>query len=221
MQGTVVKTGATAGSFGHIMQMLSLSLLVSFIGTLVGSLFIPREVVSLLVIVELVMIIAAVVIRWRKQKSIGYGFLFAFTGISGITLYPIIEAYGAVIGANLVSVAFLATAAIFGGLAYYAYRSEKDFSFLGGFLGAATIGLIIMAIAGIFFGQYFGATINLLWATAGIMIFSGWILYDVSQYRGGVATQEVPFAVLMLYLNIVNLFLYILRFLATITGNRD
>ncbi len=220
MQQTAVRT-QTAGSFGHIMQMLSLSLLISFIGTLVGSLFIPPEVVGILVIVELVMIIAAIVIRWRKAKSIGYGFLFAFTGISGITLYPIIEAYGAAMGANLVSVAFLATAAIFGGLAFYAYRSEKDFSFLGGFLGAATIGLIIMAIAGIFFGEHFGATINLVWAMAGILIFSGWILYDVSQYRGGVDAQEVPFAVLMLYLNIVNLFLYILRFLATITGNRD
>lgn len=220
MQQTAVQT-RTAGSFGHIMQMLSLSLLVSFIGMLVGSLFIPPEFVMILVVVELIMIIAAVVIRWRKQKSIGYGFLFAFTGISGITLYPIIEVYGSMMGANVVSVAFLATAAIFGGLAFYAYRSEKDFSFLGGFLSAATIGLIIMAIAGMFFGTYFGSTLNLVWATAGILIFSGWILYDVSQYRGGVDAQEVPFAVLMLYLNIVNLFLYILRFLSVITGNRD
>ncbi len=215
MQQTIERT-QTAGSFGHIMQMLSLSLLISFVGTLAGSLFIPREIVGILVIVELVMIIAAIVIRWRKQKSIGYGFLFAFTGISGITLYPIIEGYGSIIGANLVSVAFLATAAIFGGLAYYAYRSERDFSFLGGFLGAATIGLILMGVSSIFID--YGSAINLLWASAGILIFSGWILYDVSQYRGGVDAQEVPFAVLMLYLNIVNLFLYILRFLAAITG---
>lgn len=210
----------TAGSFGHIMQMLSLSLLFSFIGTLVASLLkIPAEFIGILVIVELVMIIAAVVIRMRKAKNIGYGFLFAFTGISGITLYPIIEAYGALIGANLVSGAFLATAAIFGGLALYAYRSEKDFSFLGGFLFAATIGLIIMAVLSMFMN--FGGAINLVWAMGGILIFSGWILYDVSQFRGGVAATEVPFAVLMLYLNIVNLFLYILRFLAAITGNRD
>jgi modulator of FtsH protease len=207
-----------AGSFGHIMQVLGLSLLVSFIGTLVGALVIPPEIVGILYIVELVMIIAAIVIRIRG-KHIGYGFLYAFTGISGITLYPIIESYGAAIGANLVSAALLATAAIFIGLAAYAYRSQKDFSYLMGFLFAGTIGLIVMGIAGIFFD--FGSTVNLLWAIGGILIFSGWILYDISQYREGVPAEEVPYSVLNLYLDIVNLFLYILRFLAAIVGNRD
>lgn len=207
-----------AGSFGHIMQTLAFSLLVSFLGTLVGALFIPVEFVAILSIVELVMIIAAIVIRIRG-KFIGYGFLYAFTGISGITLYPIIELYGATIGANLVSGAFLATAGIFFGLSLYAYRSERNFSSLLGILFAGTIGLIIMGIASIFVD--FGATINLIWALLGILIFSGWILFDISQYRHGVHPKEVPYAVLNLYLDIVNLFLYILRFLQAITGNDD
>jgi FtsH-binding integral membrane protein len=206
------------GNFGHIMQVLGISLLISFAGTLFGSQFIPPEFVGILSIVELVMIIAAVIIRIRG-KYIGYGFLYAFTGISGITLYPIIEAYGATIGANLVSAALLTTAAIFIALSFYAYRSERDFSFLLGFLFAGTIALVVMGIAGIFFE--FGSTMNIIWAIGGILIFSGWILFDISQYRHGVPAQEVPYAVLNLYLDIVNLFLYILRFLAAITGNRD
>lgn len=216
MENTLVRR--SVGSFGNILQVLSLSLLVSFGGTLIGAFFIPPAFASLLSIVELIMIIAAVVIRLRG-KYIGYGFLYAFTGISGITLYPIIMYYGAQMGANLVSASFLATAGIFSALAFYAYRSEKDFSFLVGFLFAGTIGLIIMGIISFFVD--FGGTINLIWALAGILIFSGWILYDVSQYKYGVDPREVPYVVLNLYLDIVNLFLYILRFIAAITGNRD
>ena len=47
------------------------------------------------------------------------------------------------LGAQVVSGAFFATAAIFGGLAFYAHRSQRDFSFLGGFLFAGTIGLSV------------------------------------------------------------------------------
>jgi len=219
MERSVVQTRA-AGSLGHIMQTLALALLFSFIGTLVGSLLnIPPSIIMVLAIVQVVMIIAAVVIRIRKAKTIGYGFLFAFTGITGLTLYPIIEYYGSVMGANLVSGAFLATTAIFAGLSFYAYRSQRDFSFLGGFLFAATIGLIVMAVINIFVD--FGGMMNMIYALAGVLIFSGWILYDVSQYRYGVAAEEVPYAVLNLFLDIINLFLYLLRFLAAITGNRD
>ncbi|MBE3555310.1 MAG: Bax inhibitor-1 family protein [Thermicanus sp.] len=213
-----VLVNRNAGSFGNILQVLALSLLVSFGGTLIGAFFIPPAFASMLGIVELIMIIAAVVIRIRG-KFIGYGFLYAFTGISGITLYPIIMYYGAQMGANLVSASFLATAGIFAALSFYAYRSARDFSYLLGFLFAGTIGLIIMGLAALFID--IGGTLNLVWAVGGILIFSGWILYDVSQYRNGVDEREVPFVVLNLYLDIVNLFLYILRFVAAITGSRD
>lgn len=216
MEQTLVR--GNEGNFGHIMQVLALSLLVSFGGTLIGAFFIPPEFAVMLGVVELIMIIAAVVIRIRG-KHIGYGFLYAFTGISGITLYPVIMYYGAQIGANLVSASFLATAGIFAALAFYAYRSERDFSYLLGFLFAGTIGLIVMGVVSFFVD--FGGTMNLVWAIGGILIFSGWILYDVSRYRYGVEAKEVPYVVLNLYLDIVNLFLYILRFVAAITGNRN
>ena len=63
---------------------------------------------------------------------------------------------------------------------------------------------------------------NLVWSMIGILIFSGWVLYDVAQYRNGVEPQAVPLAALNIYLDFINLFLYILRFLASIAGiNRD
>ncbi len=199
--------------------MFALSLMVSFVGMLVGMIIVPPSLVPLFIVVELVMLVAAIVIR-IKGKNIGYGFLFTFTAISGVTLYPVIMSYGSAIGANLVSGSFLATAAIFGGLSLYAARSKRDFSFLGGFLLASTIGLIVVGLVSMFVS--FGSVTNLVIASAGILIFSGWVLYDVAQYRDGVEPQEVPLAALNLYLNFINLFLYILRFVASIVGiSRD
>jgi uncharacterized protein len=207
------------GSFAHVLQTFAISLLVSFIGTLIGAMVVPPSMIMLFVVAELIMLIAAIVIRIRG-KNIGYGFLYAFTAISGVTLYPVIMAYGGLLGANVVSGAFFATAAIFGGLAFYAHRSERDFSFLGGFLFAGTIGLVLMSVISMFVS--FGSVMNLVWSMVGILIFSGWVLYDVAQYRDGVASEEVPLAALNIYLDFINLFLYILRFLASIVGlNRD
>jgi modulator of FtsH protease len=212
-------TVSHTGSFAHVLQTFAFSLLVSFIGTLIGAMVVPPSMIMLFVVAELIMLIAAIVIRIRG-KNIGYGFLYAFTAISGVTLYPVIMAYGGLLGANVVSGAFFATAAIFGGLAFYAHRSKRDFSFLGGFLFAGTIGLVLMSVISMFVS--FGSVMNLVWSMVGILIFSGWVLYDVAQYRDGVASEEVPLAALNIYLDFINLFLYILRFLASIVGlNRD
>ncbi|OAS14322.1 Bax inhibitor-1/YccA family protein [Paenibacillus oryzisoli] len=208
-----------SGSFAHVLQTFAISLLVSFLGTLIGAMVVPPSMVMLFIIAEVAMLVAAIVIRIRG-KNIGYGFLYAFTAISGVTLYPVIMAYGGQLGASVVSGAFFATAAIFGSLAFYAHRSQRDFSFLGGFLFAGTIGLVLMSVLGMFL--HFGSMMNLVWSMVGILIFSGWVLYDVAQYRNGVAAEAVPLAALNIYLDFINLFLYILRFIASIAGiNRN
>ena len=217
MQNTI--TYSDTGSFARVLRTFSLSLLISFLGTLVGAIAGPASLVPLFVVAELVMLVAAVIVR-MKGRHIGYTFLYAFTAISGVTLYPVLMNYGGVLGANVVSGAFLATAAIFGGLAFYAHRSRQDFSFLGGFLFAATLGLVVMGLLSMFMN--FGPAMNLVWSMIGILIFSGWVLYDVAQYRDGVEAEEVPLAALNIYLDFMNLFLYILRFLASLAGlNRN
>jgi FtsH-binding integral membrane protein len=201
------------------MQTFAISLLVSFLGMFVGAVLIPPPLVPLFIFVELGMLIAAVVIRLRG-KPIGYTFLYAFTAVSGVTLYPVIEGYGSMVGANVVSGAFLATALIFGGLAFYAARSQRDFSFLGGFLVAATIGLVLMGLMSMFLP--FGSVMTFVWSAIGVLVFSGWVLYDIAQYRDGVDPSEVPLAALNIYLDFINLFLYLLRFIAAIVGaNRN
>jgi FtsH-binding integral membrane protein len=80
--------------------------------------------------------------------------------------------------------------------------------------------MIVMSLISLFVSL--GSVMNLIWSMAGIMIFSGWVLYDVSQYHDGVDAEHVPSAALNIYLDFINLFLYILRFLASLAGmNRD
>ncbi|MFC0211166.1 Bax inhibitor-1 family protein [Paenibacillus chartarius] len=217
MQRTI--TGAEVGSLGHILQTFATSLLVSFVGMMIGAMVIPPQIIPLFIFIELGMLIAAIVMRMRG-KMIGYPFLYIFTAVTGVALYPVIMAYGSQLGANVVSGAFLATAAIFGGLSLYAARSKRDFSFLGGFLVAATLGLMLMGIMNLFLP--FGNMMSFIFSGIGVVVFSGWVLYDIAQYRDGVHASEVPMAALNIFLDFINLFLYLLRFIASIAGfSRD
>lgn len=196
--------------FHKLMRMFTISVLISFIGTAVG-MYVPPALFLPLVVVELVMIVASFFIQ-RRGKPIGYGFVYTFCFISGITIFPAIVYYASLGGSALILQAFVLTVAIFGGLTLYAYYSQRDFSFLRGFLMVGLLALIGLAIIGMFTGGYSGP-VGLMIAFAGIMIFSGFVLYDISQYKHGLPDNMIPLAVLGLYLTFINLFLYLLRFL--------
>lgn len=202
--------------FHKLLRMFTLSILISFIGSFVG-MFIPPALFLPLIIVELIMLVAAFFIR-RKGKGIGYGFVYTFCLISGITIFPSISYYTAIGGPSLVTTAFLLTGIIFGGLTAYAYYSKRDFSFLGGFLTVGILVLIGFSLIGLFTGG-FGGTLGLMIAAFGVIIFSGFILYDISQYKHGLPDEEIPLAVLSLYLNFINLFLYLLRLLGILSSD--
>lgn len=203
--------------FHKLMRMFTISVLVSFIGTAVGMAWLPPALVLPLVIVELVMLVSAFFIR-RRGKPIGYPFVFAFCFISGITIFPAVKYYVGIGGTPLLLQAFVLTTAIFAGLSVYAYYSKRDFSFLRSFLMVGIFALVGLAIIGLFTGGYSGP-VGLAIAFAGIMIFSGFVLYDISQYRHGVADEMIPLAVLGLYLTFINLFLYILRFIGILSSD--
>lgn len=202
--------------FHKLLRMFTLSILVSFVGSFIG-MFIPPALFIPLIILELVMLVAAFFIR-RKGKGIGYGFVYAFCLISGITIFPSIAYYTSVGGPSLVTTAFLMTGIIFSGLTAYAYYSKRDFSFLGGFLTVGILVLIGFSLIGLFTGGL-GGTLGLIIAAFGVLVFSGFILYDISQYKDGLADADIPLAVLNLYLSFINLFLYLLRLLGIFSSD--
>lgn len=193
----------------RILRTFLLSLLFAVVGFSVGS-FVPLEWMIPLIIFQLGMLIFAFFLR--KRKKISYGFLFVFTLLSGVTMNPIISSYVTEMGANLVLLGLVSTVVIFSALALYSWKSKRDFTFLGGILLAALLALIIVSIFNIFFP--IGSMFMLIVTIGGILVFSGFILYDISVIKKMDLTEEdVPLMALNLYLDFINLFLYILRLL--------
>jgi uncharacterized protein len=202
--------------FHKLMRMFTISILISFIGTAIGTI-VPPALFLPLVVVELVMVISAFMIR-RGKKAIGYPFVFAFTFISGVTLYPTIAHYANIGGNSLILTAFTVTTAGFAALSFYAYFSKRDFSFLGGMLTIGLITLIGFGIISLFTGGL-GGGLGLGIAVLGVLVFSGYILYDISNYKQGLSEELIPLAVMSLYLDFINLFLFVLRLLGILSSD--
>lgn len=191
-----------------VLRTFALSLAISVLGMAIGT-QVPAALFLPLAILEIAMLIGAFFLR--KKKAIGYTFLYVFTFISGITTFPIIAHYTAVAGANVVLMAGVTTTVVFSGLALYATTTKRDLSFLGGMLMAALLALIAISIFNLF--SPLSSTAMLVFSFIGILVFSGYILYDFNRMKQyGVTAEEVPLMALNLYLDFINLFINILRF---------
>jgi FtsH-binding integral membrane protein len=199
-----------------VLRAFALSLAFAVLGMAAGY-FVPPALFLPLMILELAMLLGAFFLR--RKKAISYTFLYSFTFISGITTYPIIAHYLALIGANAVLMAIGTTTVVFSGLAIYATTTKRDLSFLSGMLLAALLALIAISIFNIFF--QLSSTGMLAFSFISVLVFSGYVLFDFNRMkRYGVSAEEVPLMALNLYLDFINLFLNILRIFG-ILGSDD
>jgi FtsH-binding integral membrane protein len=200
----------SARRFGvaRVLPSFFISLLIGTIGLYAGQ-YVPPALFLPLSIVEIIMIFAAVIVR--RKRSAGFTFVYSFTLISGITLYPIILTYASDLGWRMIMEAFAVTVFAFGGAAAYASITKANFNFLGGFLFMGLLVLLGMGLVNLFLP--FSTQAEMVYSIIGIATFIGYVLFDVSRItRYGVAEEDVPWIVLSLYLDFVNLFLFILRF---------
>ncbi|GLG01339.1 hypothetical protein Alches_13780 [Alicyclobacillus hesperidum subsp. aegles] len=202
---------------GRVFLGLFGTLLTALVGVLAGT-QLPMGLIPVLSLVELGMIIYAMF--RQRTRAIGFPFVYLFTFISGITLWPIISYYAVGLGVGIVIKALAVTAGAFLVASFVATRSSMDFSFLGGFLFIGMLALLLMGIVSIFTG--FSSVASLIYAFLGVAIFVGYVLFDVNRLaQYGVAEQHVPWMVLSLYLDFVNLFLFILRLMGIMGGSSD
>ncbi len=148
----------------------------------------------------------------------GVVLLLAFTFVMGWWLGPMLQyALQFRNGGQLVGVAAGGTGLIFFTLAGIATVTRKDFSFMGNFLMVGLVLLIIASVANLFF-QIPAASMTI--SALVVMLFSGYILYDVSQIIQGGETNYVM-ATLKIYLDIYNIFINLLNLLLAFSGQRD
>jgi FtsH-binding integral membrane protein len=95
------------------------------------------------------------------------------------------------------------------GLTVYTLRSKTDFSYLGAGLGAA---LWVLLLGGLL--AMFVPGMHLALAMGGAVLFSAYIVYDVHMIANRLSPDEYIHASISLYLDIVNLFLHLLRILS-------
>ncbi len=156
------------------------------------------------------MLLGMFVLPKAAQSANGIGVIFLITGMLGFGLGPILNQYllseG---GAEIIATAFGGTAAIFLGLSGYVLTSKRDFSFLGGFVFAGMMVVVVAMIANIFLAM---PALSLAISGAIILLMSGFILFDTSRIKRGEETNYIM-ATYGIYLSIFNLFISLLQIL--------
>lgn len=161
------------------------------------------------------MVLGMFVLPKTAHSSAGIGVIFLITGLLGFGLGSILEIYLAMPnGSHIVATALGGTGIIFLGLSGYALTSKKDFSFLGGFLFAGMM-VVVLAIVASLFVQI--PALSLTISAAVIMLMSGFILFDTSRIINGGETNYIM-ATYGIFLSIFNIFISLLNILG-ITSN--
>ncbi|MEO2266052.1 Bax inhibitor-1/YccA family protein [Pseudoalteromonas pernae] len=162
------------------------------------------------IVCSLIALAMLFIINKKAESATGVLLVFAFTGVLGFGLGPMLNHYAAMEnGPMLIMQALGSTALIFFGLSAYALTTKKDFSFMGGFLVVGLIAVIVMSIVNIFIGS---SVMFMALNAAVVLIMSGLILFDTSRIINGGETNYVR-ATVSLYLNVYNLFTSLLHLL--------
>ena len=170
-----------------------------------------------LIIGELGLVIAISYGINKMSPTLAMGLFLLYAAVNGMTLAFILLVYT---GASI-ALTFSATAALFGVMSVVGYTTKMDLSRFGSYLMMALIGLIVASVVNIFWAN---STLEWIITYAGILIFLGLTIYDTKRikemtlaamYRGDelVVNRVGIIGALRLYLDFINLFLYLLRLL--------
>jgi len=203
-------------------MMLALTMIPTVIGALVGTSinfsFMAQHPVIFSLLMFGVMMGLMFAVTALRNSVWGVVALLGFTFVAGVFLGPILQvALHLKNGAQLIGMAAGGTGIIFGSLATIATVTKKDFSFMGKFLFIGLILLIVASLANMFFQI---PALSLTISAIAVLIFSAYILFDVSRIVNGGETNYVM-ATLALYLDIYNLFVNLLNLLMAFAGERD
>ena len=165
--------------------------------------------------------------------AISLYFAFGLDRINAQNAQMLFWVYATLMGMSLASLGFVYTgasitktfficSAMFGGMSLYGYSTKKDLTSMGSFLFMGLIGLIVASLVNIFFRS---PAIEFALSFLGVLIFTGLIAYDTQKlkslyYQGADSNSKIGIiAAFTLYLDFINLFIYLLRFFGTRKDN--
>jgi FtsH-binding integral membrane protein len=152
----------------------------------------------------------------RMNATFALGLFFVYAATLGFTIAVIVSRYTG----ESVTAAFLSASAMFGAAGLYGVVTKRSLAGIGGTLTIGIIGLIVASLINVFFAS---GTLSWIISIIGVVIFTALTAYDTQRISSGalvVQTGSVEKAAVMgalsLYLDFINLFLFLLR----LFGNR-
>jgi len=150
----------------------------------------------------------------KLQPATALMLFMLYAALLGLMLSSIFLAYT---GTSITRVFFI-SAASFGALSLWGYTTQRDLSAMGTFLMMGLIGLIIAMVVNIFLKS---SGLEFVISAAGVLIFAGLTAWDTQKIKemydvnddGTVAGRKSVMGALTLYLDFINLFLFLLRFM--------
>jgi uncharacterized protein len=171
----------------------------------------------ILIIAQLGLVLGISALINRINATLALGLFFVYAASLGLTIGLIVTAYTDA----SVATAFLSASAMFGAAALYGATTRRSLAGLGGILFMGLIGLIAASVINIFLGS---SMVSWIISIVGVVIFTALTAYDVQRIqagdlaaRTGSMEKAAVIGALHLYLDFINLFLFMLR----LFGNRD
>jgi FtsH-binding integral membrane protein len=190
--------------------------LVSSSPALISAIFGNRAVFWILALAQLGLVFTLSARIDRMASSTASALFVAYSALTGITLSAILLVFTG----ESVFTTFVVTAGMFGALAMYGTVTRRQLSGLGQFLFMGLIGVVLASIVGLF---WHSDALQFVISFVGVIVFAGLTVYDANRLKAlAFATSAGPTSgativgALALYLDFINLFLFLLRFL----GNR-
>ncbi|HSL78657.1 MAG TPA: Bax inhibitor-1/YccA family protein [Pseudolabrys sp.] len=148
------------------------------------------------------------------QPSTAFGLFMLYAGLLGLALMSVLVVYTG----SSVARTFFISAASFGALSLYGYTTQRDLSPIGSFLIMGLFGLILAMLVNMFLKS---SGLEFAISVIGVLIFAGLTAYDTQRIKemysanddGTIAGRKAVMGALTLYLDFINLFLFMLRFL--------
>jgi FtsH-binding integral membrane protein len=183
--------------------------LTSFGQTIYGG---PALIVLVLATLGLVFFISFRI--QHLQPTTAFALFMVYAALFGVMVSSVFLTYT---GTSVTRVFFI-TAASFGALSLYGYTTKRNLSAMGSFLIMGVFGLMIAMLVNIFLKS---TGLDFVISAAGVLIFAGLTAYDTQNIKemydpmedGTIAGRKAVMGALQLYLDFINLFMFLLRFL--------
>lgn len=156
---------------------------------------------------ELILVLTSGMWARNENAGLNIGLFFLVTALAGIASVPLMRWALGMGGPALIMQAFAVSGLTFGGLMGYTLVSKRDFTGMGGFLMAGIIGLLIAGVVNIFLHS---SALAFGFSVISVLIFAGFVLYDMSIIRRHFSDADYIMAAIMLFIDFMGLFKNIL-----------